>query len=490
MEETAMANTTVVIVPVILAGGMGTRLWPLSREHYPKQLMPVTGGEHSLLQLTAMRLSGIPDASRPIVVCNEDHRFMVAAQLQLDSLRPSVILLEPIGRNTAPAAAVAAFEASKDGSDRVLLVMPSDHIVQDHEAFRSAVELGRGLASSGHIVTFGIKPDRAATGYGYIKIGPAMDGDNPQAEDGGGVYRIDEFVEKPDQERASHYLAARNYVWNSGMFMFKSSVYLKELERLSPKMFEACREAYEKARHDLDFLRLDTRSFTSCPSDSIDYAVMERTSTGAVVPIDVGWSDVGSWSSLHELRDRDNQGNVLVGDVVAEDVRNCYLHSTNRLVAALGIDNQVVVETKDAILVAATDRVQDIKLLVSKLRDENREEAVAHCKVYRPWGHYECIDGGDRFHVKRLTVNPGASLSLQLHYHRAEHWVVVKGTARITAGEKVSLLSEDQSTYIPWGTKHRLENPGKIPLELIEIQTGSYLGEDDIKRLEDNYGRS
>jgi mannose-1-phosphate guanylyltransferase/mannose-6-phosphate isomerase len=274
------------------------------------------------------------------------------------------------------------------------------------------------------------------------------------------------------------------------MFMFKSSVYLQELERLSPKMFEACREAYAQARHDLDFLRLDTKSFTSCPSDSIDYAVMERTSTGAVVPIDLGWSDVGSWSTLHELRDRDSQGNVLVGDVVAEDVRNCYLHSTNRLIAALGIENRVVVETKDAVLVAAIDRVQDIKLLVSKLRAENREEAVAHSKVYRPWGNYECVDSGDRFQVKRLTVNPGASLSLQLHYHRAEHWVVVKGTARVTAGEKVFFLSEDQSTYIPWGTEHRLENPGKIPLELIEVQTGSYLGEDDIRRLEDNYGRS
>jgi mannose-1-phosphate guanylyltransferase/mannose-6-phosphate isomerase len=485
-----MGNTTVVIVPVILAGGMGTRLWPLSREHYPKQLMPVTGEKHSLLQLTAMRLTGIPNALPPIVVCNEEHRFMVAAQLQLDSLHPSMILLEPAGRNTAPAAAVAAFEASKEGSDPVLLVMPSDHIVRDHGAFRSSVALGGGLASSGHIVTFGVKPDRAATGYGYIKMGAALDVDDHRGEAGEGVYRIDKFVEKPDQERAGQYLAARDYLWNSGMFMFRSSVYLQELERLSPKIFEACREAYAQAKHDLDFLRLDMQAFTSCPSDSIDYAVMEKTSKGAVIPIDVGWSDVGSWSTLHELRDRDSQGNVLVGDVLAEDVRKCYLHSTNRLIAALGIENQVVVETKDAILVAAADRVQDIKLLVSKLKAENREEAVTHRRVYRPWGHYEGVDNGDRFQVKRLTVNPGASLSLQLHYHRAEHWVVVKGTARVTAGEKVFFLSEDQSTYIPWGTEHRLENPGKIPLELIEIQTGSYLGEDDIRRLEDNYGRS
>ncbi len=478
------------IVPVILAGGMGTRLWPLSREHYPKQLMPVMGGEHSLLQLTAMRLSGLQDTARPIVVCNEEHRFMVAAHLQLDSLRPSAILLEPVGRNTAPAAAVAALEAAKDGSDPVLLVMPSDHIIRNTEAFGAAVETGRRLAGEGHIVTFGIKPDRAATGYGYIKMGAALASDSPEATAGEGVYRIEEFVEKPDLPTAGHYLAAGTYLWNSGIFMFKSSVYLGELGRSSPEMLEACTEAYTKAGHDLDFLRLDTRSFTSCPSDSIDYAVMERTSTGAVVPIDVGWSDVGSWSTLHELRERNSQGNVLLGDVVAEDVRTCYLHSTNRLIAALGIENQVVVETKDAILIAPLDRVQDIKLLVRKLKAENREEAVAHSKVYRPWGHYEGVDSGERFQVKRLTVNPGASLSLQLHYHRAEHWVVVKGTARVTAGDKVFFLSEDQSTYIPWGTEHRLENPGKIPLELIEVQTGSYLGEDDIKRLDDNYGRS
>jgi len=479
-----------VIVPVILAGGMGTRLWPLSREHYPKQLMPVMGGEHSLLQLTVMRLSGLEDTARPIVVCNEEHRFMVAAHLQLDNLRPSAILLEPVGRNTAPAAAVAALEASKDGSDPVLLVMPSDHVIRNTDAFGAAVEAGRRLACEGHIVTFGIKPDRAATGYGYIKMGAALAADNPGVTTGEGAYRIAEFVEKPDHEAAGHYLAARTYLWNSGIFMFKSSVYLEELGRSSAEMLEACTEAYSKARHDLDFLRLDAESFAACPSDSIDYAVMERTSKGAVVPVDVGWSDVGSWSSLREIRDKDGAGNTLIGDVVIEDVRNCYLHSTGRLIAALGIENQVVVETDDAILVAAIDRVQDIKSLVTKLKAENREEVVTHCKVYRPWGHYESVDSGDRFQVKRITVNPGASLSLQLHFHRAEHWVVVKGTARITTGDKVSLLSEDQSTYIPWGTEHRLANPGKIPLELIEIQTGSYLGEDDIKRLDDDYGRS
>jgi len=479
-----------VIVPVILAGGMGTRLWPLSREHYPKQLMPVMGGEHSLLQLTVMRLSALEDTARPIVVCNEEHRFMVAAHLQLDNLQPSAILLEPVGRNTAPAAAVAALEASKDGSDPVLLVMPSDHIIRNTEAFGAAVETGRRLACEGHIVTFGIKPDRAATGYGYIKMGAALATDNPLVTTGEGAYHIAEFVEKPDHETAGHYLAARTYLWNSGIFMFKSSVYLEELGRFSAEMFEACTEAYSKAGHDLDFLRLDVESFAACPSDSIDYAVMERTSKGAVVPVDVGWSDVGSWSSLREIRDKDGAGNALIGDVVIEDVRNCYLHSTSRLISALGIENQVVVETDDAILVAAIDRVQDIKSLVTKLKAENREEVVTHCKVYRPWGHYESVDSGDRFQVKRITVNPGASLSLQLHFHRAEHWVVVKGTARITTGDKVSLLSEDQSTYIPWGTEHRLANPGKIPLELIEIQTGSYLGEDDIKRLDDDYGRS
>jgi mannose-1-phosphate guanylyltransferase/mannose-6-phosphate isomerase len=479
-----------MILPVILAGGMGTRLWPLSREHYPKQLMPVMGGDHSLLQLTAMRLSGIQDIARPVVVCNEDHRFMVAAQLQLDGLRPSAILLEPVGRNTAPAAAVAAIEAAKDGSDPVLLVMPSDHVIRDNEGFRAAVEMGARVASEGHLVTFGVKPDRPATGYGYIKMGAALEFDAPPMKTGPGAYRIDEFVEKPDQDRANQYLAAGKYLWNSGMFVFKSSVYLDELERLSPDMFAASREAYSKARQDLDFLRLDVGSFTSCPNDSIDYAVMERTSKGTVIPVDVGWSDVGSWSSLHEIRDKDGDGNVFIGDVLGEDVRKCYLQSTGRLIAALGIENQVVVETDDAVLVAAIDRVQDIKSLVNKLTAENREEVVTHCKVYRPWGRYECVDSGDRFQVKRLTVNPGAALSLQMHYHRAEHWVVVKGTARITAGEKVFLLTEDQSTYIPWGTVHRLENPGKIPLELIEVQTGSYLGEDDIKRLEDHYGRS
>jgi mannose-1-phosphate guanylyltransferase/mannose-6-phosphate isomerase len=415
---------------------------------------------------------------------------MVAAHLQLDNLRPSAILLEPVGRNTAPAAAVAALEAAKDGFDPVLLVMPSDHIIRNTEAFCAAVERGRRMASGGHIVTFGIKPDRAATGYGYIKMGAALASDNPQVTTGEEVYRIEEFVEKPDQVTAGHYLAAGTYLWNSGIFMFKSSVYLGELGRSSPEMLEACTEAYTKAAHDLDFLRLDKQAFASCPSDSIDYAVMERTSKGAVVPVDVGWSDVGSWASLRDIRDKDSAGNALIGDVVVEDVRDCYLHSTSRLISALGIENQVVVETADAILVAAIDRVQDIKLLVNKLRAQKREEVVIHCKAYRPWGHYECVDTGDRFQVKRITVNPGACLSLQLHYHRAEHWVVVKGTARITTGDKVSLLSEDQSTYIPWGTKHRLENPGKIPLELIEIQTGSYLGEDDIKRLDDDYGRS
>jgi mannose-1-phosphate guanylyltransferase/mannose-6-phosphate isomerase len=478
-----------MILPVILAGGMGTRLWPLSREHYPKQLMPVMGGDHSLLQLTAMRLSGIQDIARPVVVCNEDHRFMVAAQLQLDSLRPSAILLEPVGRNTAPAAAVAALEAAKDGSDPVLLVMPSDHVIRDNEGFRAAVEIGGRLASEGHLVTFGIKPDRPATGFGYIKMGAALESDVPPAETGHGVHHIDEFVEKPDQDRANQYLATGKYLWNSGMFVFKSSIYLQELERLCPEMFAACNEAHSKARQDLDFLRLDVDRFTSCPSDSIDYAVMESTSKGAVIPIDLGWSDVGSWSSLHDLRDKDCDGNAFIGDVIGEDVRKCYLQSSSRLIAALGIENQVVVETDDAVLVAAIDRVQDIKSLVNKLKAKSREEVVTHCKVYRPWGHYECVDSGDRFQVKRLTVNPGASLSLQLHYHRAEHWVVVKGTARITAGEKVFLLTEDQSTYIPWGTEHRLENPGKIPPELIEVQTRSYLAEDDIKRLKDHYGR-
>ncbi len=479
-----------MIVPVILSGGSGTRLWPLSRELFPKQLMPILGGEFSLLQSTVLRLRGIPETAPPIVVCNENHRFMVAAQLQAIGMPPSAIILEPVGRNTAPAAAVAAFEAMRDGSDPTLLILPADHMIRENTPFSSAVQMGERMTADGGMITFGIHPHGPETGYGYIKKSGAVDTGATPGDDEARAYHVSEFVEKPNHETACAYVASGDYLWNSGMFMFRASTYLRELERLAPEMIGPCKKAFLEAKRDLDFLRLDAASFQSCPGDSIDYAVMEKTTKAVVIPlVGSGWSDVGSWPSLHEVLDKDEQGNVVIGDVMMEDVRNCYLHSSGRLIAAVGMENHVVVETKDAILVASLERGQDVKSIVKRLNSAKREEAILHPRVYRPWGSYECIDCSERFQVKRITVNPGATLSLQLHHHRAEHWVVVRGTARITRGEEVILLSEDQSTYIPLGTKHRLENPGKIPLELIEVQTGSYLGEDDIVRLEDVYGR-
>ncbi|GLI36479.1 mannose-1-phosphate guanylyltransferase/mannose-6-phosphate isomerase [Desulforhabdus amnigena] len=479
-----------MIVPVILSGGSGTRLWPLSRELFPKQLMPILGGEFSLLQSTVLRLRGIPETAPPIVVCNENHRFMVAAQLQAIGMPPSAIILEPVGRNTAPAAAVAAFEAMRDGSDPTLLILPADHMIRENTPFSSAVQMGERMTADGGMITFGIHPHGPETGYGYIKKSGAVDTGATPGDDEARAYHVSEFVEKPDHETACAYVASGGYLWNSGMFMFRASTYLRELERLAPEMISPCKKAFLEAKRDLDFLRLDAASFQSCPGDSIDYAVMEKTSKAVVIPlVGSGWSDVGSWPSLHEVLDKDEQGNVVIGDVMMEDVRNCYLHSSGRLIAAVGMENHVVVETKDAILVTSLDRGQDVKSIVKRLNSAKREETILHPRVYRPWGSYECIDCSERFQVKRITVNPGATLSLQLHHHRAEHWVVVRGTARITRGDEVILLSEDQSTYIPLGTKHRLENPGKIPLELIEVQTGSYLGEDDIVRLEDVYGR-
>lgn len=475
-----------MIVPVVMSGGVGARLWPLSREHFPKQLMPLTGGKYSLFQETIIRLSDISEIRPPIVVCNESHRFMIAAQMQAIKTDYEAIILEPVGRNTCPAIAVAALEAVKGGDDPVLLVMPADHLIRDSKLFASAVEMGAEFALAGKIITFGIFPDRPETGYGYIRKGEGLrTGQGIE----NGAFLVSEFAEKPDLERAAFYVESGEYFWNSGIFMFKPSVFLQELERFAPAILDACRDSFEKARRDLDFIRLEEKSFTSCPANSIDYAVLEKTPHAVVIPVDVGWSDVGSWLSLHEVCAKDECGNVIRGDVVAEDAHNCYIHSENRLVAALGIENQIIIETKDAVLVSSIERSQDVKLIVNRLKDEKRDEALTHLRAYRPWGSFENIDKGNRFKVKRITVNPGAALSLQMHYHRAEHWIVVKGTARIVRGDEVFLLNEDQSAYIPFGTNHRLENPGKIPLELIEVQTGSYLGEDDIFRFDDHYGR-
>jgi mannose-1-phosphate guanylyltransferase/mannose-6-phosphate isomerase len=420
---------------------------------------------------------------------------MVAAQIHALNTLPEAIILEPEGRSTAPAIAVGALEATKNGEDPVLLVLPADHLIQDLPAFAAAVQEGYELAQGGEMVTFGIEPSKPETGYGYIKKGPRLSREGVPIEDGGvpakrcTACRIEKFVEKPDYPTACEYVVCGEYLWNSGMFMFRGSVLLEELAEHAPAIVQQCTQSFSRSKRDLDFLRLDAAAFCSCQSTSIDYAVMERTRKAAVVSLNAGWSDVGSWSALHEVREKDGAGNVIVGDVILDDVHDCYVHASTRMVAAVGIRNQVLVETKDAVLVAPLERAQDVKNIVNKLKVLHREEARVHSKVYRPWGSYERVDFGDRFQVKRITVNPGARLSLQKHHHRAEHWVVVKGTAKIVRGSEETLLSEDQSTYVPLGTVHRLENPGRIPLELIEIQTGSYLGEDDIVRLEDLYGR-
>jgi mannose-1-phosphate guanylyltransferase/mannose-6-phosphate isomerase len=446
--------------------------------------MPLLGGEHSLFQKTLMRLSKIAGTAPPIIVCNENHRFMAAAQIQALNMTYSDIILEPVGRNTCPAITVGALAAVRNDEDPDLLVLPADHLIREDDLFALAVQQGSELTSDGKIITFGIVPDRPETGYGYIRKGQCVPGHS-----NGNACEVREFFEKPDYEKASSYVDSNEYFWNSGMFMFRASVFLEELDRLAPEILSACRQSYEKARQDLDFTRLEEAAFSSCPNISLDYAVMEKTPHAVVIPLTVGWSDVGSWLSLHEVCEKDECRNVVAGDVLLEDVRNCYIHSENRLIAALGIDNQIIIETKDAVLVSSIERSQDVKLIVGRLKKLMREEAFSHSRTYRPWGSYESIDTGDRFKVKRITVNPGASLSLQMHFHRAEHWIVVKGTARITKGQEEFLLNEDQSTYIPWGTQHRLENPGKIPLELIEVQSGSYLGEDDIRRFDDKYGR-
>jgi mannose-1-phosphate guanylyltransferase / mannose-6-phosphate isomerase len=471
-----------MLTPVILSGGAGTRLWPLSRELYPKQLLPLVGAG-TMLQNTAARVSGF-DAAPPIVVCNEEHRFLVAEQLRTAGHAAQAILLEPAGRNTAPAIALAALASVHAGHpDALLLVLPADHVIRDLQRFQAAITLAMPAAEAGQMVTFGVVPKAPETGYGYIRRGVA------QAGKTAGTFRIAAFVEKPDAERAVQFLSSGDYLWNSGMFLFRASRYLEELERHAPDIAAACRRAYGGARRDLDFTRVDAEAFGDCRSDSIDYAVMEKTAEAAVVPLDAGWSDVGSWSALHAALTGDAQGNVTRGDVVIESCEGSYFHAESRLVAAIGLKDHVVVETKDAVLVAPLADVQRVKSLVTRIKNGGRHEHSLHREVFRPWGSYDSIDAGDRFQVKRLMVKPGATLSLQLHHHRAEHWIVVSGTARITRGDEVFLLEENQSTYIPIGTRHRIENPGKIPLHLIEVQSGSYLGEDDIVRFEDQYGR-
>ncbi len=469
-----------MLIPVILSGGAGTRLWPLSRELYAKQFLPLVGAQ-TMLQDTVTRLEGL-NALGPIVVCVEHQRFIVAEQLRKLGTAATAIILEPVGRNTAPAVAIAALTALAGraaNEDPVLLVLPADHLLRDVPAFHAAVRLGLAAAAHGSLVTFGVVPTKPETGYGYMR----------RTAGAGPTYRIERFVEKPDAERAAEYVASGEYLWNSGMFLFRARRYLEELERFAPEMLAACKAALAGAQGDLDFVRLARTEFARCPSDSIDYAVMEKTDAAVVVPLDAGWSDVGSWSALHESASADPAGNVTRGDVIIEDSSGCYVYSSNRLVATVGLRDHVVIETKDAVLVAPRDRVQDVKLLVGRLKALGRSEAGLHREVFRPWGSYDSVDAGDRFQVKRLTVNPGAQLSLQMHHHRAEHWIVVSGTARITCNDKVFLLSENESTYIPIGATHRIENPGKVPLHVIEVQSGSYLGEDDIVRFADTYGR-
>lgn len=465
------------IIPVVLSGGAGTRLWPLSRQLYPKQLLPLVT-DNTMLQDTILRVAGIAQCANPIIVCNEHHRFLVAEQLREAYITPGALILEPDGRNTAPAAAVAAYVASRQGDDPVLLLLPADHSIRDNAAFVAAIDHAVSAAKEGRLVTFGVVPDRAETGYGYIR-----------SVNGNAVRDVAEFVEKPDAMTAQTYLDSGEYYWNSGMFVFKASVYLAAIEKFAPEILQACKQAVDTAESDLDFLRLDSDAFQSCPSDSIDYAVMEKTDKAAVVPLDAGWSDVGSWESLHAALDHDENDNTTHGDVLSVDTKNCYLYASSRLVATVGLKDHVVVETKDAVLVAPRDKAQDVKKIAGQLAEQGRYESELGRQVFRPWGSYDSIDAGDRFQVKRLIVNPGAVLSLQMHHHRAEHWVVVSGSAKITRGDEEFLLEENQSTYIPVGTKHRIENPGMVPCHIIEVQSGSYLGEDDIVRFEDNYGR-
>ena len=470
------------LLPVLLAGGAGSRLWPLSREHYPKQFLALTNSL-SLLQNTALRTQTLSNVVPPLAICAESHRFIVAEQLRAVNMSGAKVLLEPEGRNTGPATTCAALLAAElYGPDTILFVMAADHTIPDEAAFAKASAIAVETAKAGHIVSFGIQPTHPETGFGYIRAGAALPVE--------GARLIAEFVEMPPLAKAKEFLAAGGYYWNGGMFLFRADVFLAEVQRLDPEMFEACVKSLNKGHRDTDFVRLHGPSFGNARNESIDYAVMEKTDKAALVPLDAGWDDVGSWNFLAKLPEVDERGNIGRGDVMFEDCDGTLVHGTHRLVTALGLKDMVIVETVDAILVAARDRVQDVKKVVQKLKSANRTETLARPRVYRPWGGYETSSLSDRFQVKRIMVKPGEKLSLQMHHHRAEHWVVVNGTARVTNGDKVFLLGEDESTYIPLGHTHRLENPGKVPLELIEVQSGSYLGEDDIVRFEDVYGRT
>jgi len=466
------------IYPAIMCGGNGTRLWPLSRALFPKQFLPLVN-DTSMLQDTLLRLP--KNSSDPLFICNEEHRFLVAEQVRQLSQEQSTILLEPEGRNTAPAVALAAIYALEKDKDALLLVLAADHVIQDTVAFHQAVEHASLAAQDGKLVTFGIVPTHAETGYGYIKKG---------REQGVGTFDVAKFVEKPNAQVANDYLASGDYLWNSGMFLFKASRYIDELAKHRSDILEKCQKAMKDVEQDLDFLRPSKTDFLACASESIDYAVMEKTDSAVVIPLDAGWSDVGSYSALWEVCEQNADKNVIKGDVIAQQTTNSYIHSQNKLIATVGVDNLVIIDTPDAVLVANKDKVQEVKNIVEQLKSENRSEAVLHREAYRPWGKYDCIDIGERFQVKRITVKPGAKLSVQMHHHRAEHWVIVSGTAKVTIDEKTKLLSENQSVYIPIGAVHALENPGKLPLEMIEVQSGSYLGEDDIVRFEDKYGRA
>lgn len=461
-----------------MAGGSGSRLWPLSRATYPKQFINVVG-ENTMLQDTLLRLKNLVTLP-PLVICNNDHRFYVAEQLRSINLKGE-ILLEPEGRNTAPAIALAALKASAQGKDPLLLVLAADHVIQDVSAFEKAVKQANAQARQNKLVTFGIVPHSPETAYGYIRRGEELLSN---------VYEVAQFVEKPGKEKAQEYIASDDYYWNSGMFMFKASCYLEALAQHRPDIYASCQQSIATATKDLDFIRLNAETFKSCPSESIDYAVMEKTDQAVVVPLDAGWSDIGSWAAIWDVSEKDAQGNRLLGDVIIEDSHNCLIHANERLVSVLGLDDLVVIDTKDAVLVADKNKVQAVKHIVDRLKSSERSEWNIHREVYRPWGKYDLIDFGERYQAKRITVKPGARLSVQMHHHRAEHWVVVSGTAEVTSGKETFLVSENQSTYIPIGQVHLLRNPGKVPLELIEVQTGSYLGEDDIVRLEDDYGRS
>lgn len=478
-----------MILPVILSGGSGSRLWPVSREHYPKQFLNLHKDDVSLLQEAALRLKDVTSAGNPIIVCNEEHRFLVAEQMQQVGFKGSQIILEPCGRNTAPALAIAALAAIEVNVEAELLVMPADHVIKDAKAFADAVEKGHELSQKGKLVTFGITPASPHTGYGYIKRGAAL-------SEG---FTVEAFVEKPDLAAAESYLKSGEYLWNSGIFLFKASSYLEALKQYAPDILTSCQAAYQARTEDMDFLRIEEASFAQCRNESIDYAVMEHTTQAAVVPMSPGWSDIGAWDALHELRSSEDKesGNVVHGDVMLHETRDSLVYSDSRLVAAVGVKDLIIVETDDAVLVADRHQAQDTKLIVNALKAAGRKEFQSHQQVYRPWGHYRTMVLTDSFQVKEIVVNPGGKLSLQMHHHRAEHWVVVQGTAQVTQGEghgdisklRSFLLSEDESTYIPLGTVHRLENPGVIPLKLIEVQTGSYLGEDDIVRYNDKYGR-